>query len=89
MIIDVPCKESNVMNDIFTITIDNEPLEVRKLKFKNYLAAYEIRKNSAIQFILVHNENSNEAWNVDYAESSQVSQQYIDKIVAAIDSHYA
>jgi hypothetical protein len=77
------------MSDIFTIIIDNQPLEVRKLKFKNYLAAYEIWKNSAIQFILVHNENSNDAWNVDYAEISQVSPEYMDKIITAISSHYA
>jgi hypothetical protein len=77
------------MNDIFTISINNEPLEVRKLKFKNYLGAYEIRKNSAIQFILVHNENSNKAWNVDYAESSQVSSEYMDKIITAINYYYS
>ena len=76
------------MNDIFTITIDNKTLEVRKLKFKNYLGAYEVWKNSTIQFILVHDENSNRAWNIDYAESSEVSQEYIDKIIDAIDSHY-
>ena len=77
------------MNDIFTIVIDNEPIEVRKLNFKNYLGAYEIWIKSEIQFILVHDENSNHAWNVDYAESSKVSQVYVDKIVAAIESHYA
>lgn len=77
------------MNDIFPITINSEILEVRKLKFKNYRGAYEILKNSAIQFILVHNENSNEAWNVDYAESSQVSPEYMDKIITAISSHYS
>jgi hypothetical protein len=79
------------MNDIFTIIIDNEPLEVRKLNFKNYDGAFEIWKKAEIQFILVHdiNRNTNRAWNVDYAESSQVSQEYIDKIAAAIDSHYA
>ena len=78
------------MNDIFTIIIDNEPLEVRKLNFKNYPGAYEIWKNLEIQFILVHdiNRNTNHAWNVDYAESSQVSQEYIDKIADTIDSHY-
>jgi len=79
------------MNDIFTITIDNEPLEVRKLNFKNYDGAFEIWKESEIQFILVHDisRNTNHAWNVDYAESSQVSQEYIDRIATAIDSHYA
>ena len=77
------------MNDIFTITIDNETLEVRKLKFKNYSGAYEIWKNSAIQFILVHNEDSSHAWNINYAESSKVSPKYIAKIIAAINSHYA
>jgi len=84
-------KRYNVMNDIFTILIDNQPLEVRRLNFKNYYRAFEIWKKSAIQFILVHNRNRsvNHAWNVDYAESSQVSQEYIDKIVTAIDSHYA
>ena len=77
------------MNDIFTIIIDNEPLEVRKLHFKNYAGAYEIWKKSAIQFILVHNADSGKAWNVDYAESAKVSQEYIDKIIAAINAHYA
>ena len=79
------------MNDIFTIIIDNEPLEVRKLNFKNYGGAFEIWKKSEIQFILVHdiNKNTNHAWNVDYAESSQVCQEYIDKIAGAIGSHYA
>ena len=79
------------MNDIFTIIIDNEPLEVRKLHFKNYAGAYEIWKKSEIQFILVHdiNRNTNHAWNVDYAESSQVSQEYIDKTIAAINAHNA
>ena len=48
-------------------------------------------KGLEIQFILVHdiNRNTNHAWNVDYAESSKVSQEYIDKIITAIDSHYA
>ena len=77
------------MNDIFTIIIDNEPLEVRKLNFKNYSGAYEIWKKSAIQFILVHNADSSKAWNVDYSESTKVSQGYIDKIIAAINAHYA
>ena len=77
------------MHDIFTIIIDNEPLEVRKLNFKNYTGAYEIWKKSAIQFILVHNADLVKAWNVDYAESAKVSQGYIDKIIAAINAHYA
>jgi len=77
------------MNDTFIIIIDNQPLEGRKLKFKNYLAAYEILKNSAIQFILVHDANSNHAWNVDYAESSEVSTAYMDKIIIAISTHDA
>ena len=77
------------MNDIFTIIIDNEPLEVRKLNFKNYSGAYEIWKKSVIQFILVHDADSDKAWNVDYAESTKVSQGYIDKIIAAINAHYA
>ena len=77
------------MNDIFPITINSEILEVRKLKFKNYRGAYEILKNSAIQFILVHNANSNDPWNVDYSETSKVSPEYLDKIITAISSHYA
>jgi len=79
------------MNNIFTILIDNEPLEVRKLNFKNYSGAFEIWKKSEIQFILVHDKGSsvNHAWNVDYADSSQVSQEYINKIITAIDFHYA
>ena len=76
------------MNDIFTIVINKEPLEVRKLTFKNYTGAFEIWKKSAIQFILVHNADSGKAWNVDYAESAKVSQGYIDKIIAAINAHY-
>ena len=79
------------MNDIFTIIINNEPLEVRRLNFKNYYRAFEIWKKSAIQFILVHDRDRsiNHAWNVDYAEASKVSQAYINKIVKAIDSHYS
>ena len=77
------------MNDIFTIIIDNEPLEVRKLNFKNYAGADEIWKKSAIQFILVHSADLGKAWNVDYAESAKVRQEYIDKIIAAINAHYA
>ena len=78
------------MSDIFTIIIDNEPLEVRKLNFKNYPGAFEIWKKKEIQFILVHDvdKNINHAWNVDYAEASKVSQEYINKIVAAINSHH-
>jgi hypothetical protein len=78
------------MNDIFTIVIDNEPLEIRKLNFRNYWRAFEIWKKSSIQFILVHDidRSVNHAWNVDYAESLKVSQEYINKIIAAIDSHY-
>ena len=83
--------KGNVMRDIFTIVIDNEPLEVRKLNFKNFIGAYEIWKKSQIQFILVHDIDRREshAWSVNYAESPKVSQQYIDKIITAIDSHYA
>ena len=79
------------MNDIFTIFINNEPLQVRKLNFKNYDGAFEIWKESSIQFILVYekNRNINHAWNVDCTESLKVSQHYINKIISAIDSHYA
>ena len=78
------------MSNIFTININDELLEVRKLNFKNYHGAYEIWKKSELQFILVHdiNKSKGHAWNVDYAESSKVSQEYIDKIVTAIDGHY-
>ena len=88
-IIDVPYKK--YMNINFTIIIDEEPLEVRKLNFKNYPGAYEIWKKSEIQFILVHDldKDINHAWNVDYAESLKVSEEYIDKIIAAINAHYA
>ena len=79
------------MNDIFTIIIDSEPLQIKKLNFKNYCGAYEIWEKSEIQFILVHDRDRavNLAWNVDYAESSKITQEYINKIAAAIESHYA
>jgi hypothetical protein len=79
------------MNNYFSIKINEITLRVKKLNFKNYFGAFEIWKKNHIQFILVHNisRRENHAWNVANAESSQVSQQYIDKIVAAIDSHYA
>jgi len=79
------------MNNYFSIKINEITLRVKKLNFKNYFGAFEIWKKNHIQFILVHNisRRENHAWNVADAESSQVSQQYIDKIVTAIDSHYA
>ena len=79
------------MNTRFPIKINDITLMVKKLNFKNYYGAFEIWKKDHIQFILVHNINrrENHAWNVDYTESSQVSQEYINKIVTAIDSHYA
>ena len=79
------------MSDIFTIVIDGTSLEIRTLNFKNYSGAYEIWKKSALQFILVHDENKSEghAWNVDYAESSEVSPQYINKIIMAITEHFS
>jgi hypothetical protein len=79
------------MNNYFSIKINEITLRVKKLNFKNYFGAFEIWKKNHIQFILVHNINrrENHAWNVGDVESSQVSQQYIDKIVTAIDSHYA
>ena len=79
------------MSDIFTIIIDGDPLEIRTLNFKNYSRAYEIWKKSALQFILVYDENKREghAWNLDYAESSEVSPQYINKIIRAITEHFS
>jgi len=79
------------MSDIFTIVIDGKSLEIRKLNFKNYFGAYEIWKESELQFILVHDVNKSEshAWNVDCAEASEVSTGYISKIITAIDDHYA
>ena len=77
------------MSDIFTIIIDGDTLEIRTLNFKNYSGAYEIWKKSELQFILVHDENKNEvhAWNINYAESSEVSPQYLNKIITAITKH--
>ena len=79
------------MNTRFPIKINDITLMVKKLNFKNYFGAFEIWKKNHIQFILVHNisRRENHAWNVNDAESSNVSQQYIDKVVRAIDSYYA
>jgi hypothetical protein len=46
------CKRYKVMNDFFTIIIDNEPLEIRKLNFKNYPVAYEIWKKIKFNLFL-------------------------------------
>ena len=83
--------KANYMNNDFPITINDITLRVKKLNFKNYSGAFEIWKKDNIQFILVHNTNTseNKAWSVDDNESSNVCQEYIDKIVTAIDSHYA
>jgi hypothetical protein len=77
------------MNDYFPIKIDNITLKVKRLNFKNYSAAYEIWKKDSIQFILVHDakRRENHAWNIEHGESSNVSQEYIDKIAGAIDFH--
>jgi hypothetical protein len=79
------------MDNYFPIKIDDITLKVRKLNFKNYCGAFEIWKKDSIQFILVHNLNrsENRAWSVNYNESSNISQDYIDKIMTAIDSYYA
>jgi len=79
------------MNNYFPIKIDDITLMVKRLNFKNYCGAFEIWKKSSLQFILVHDKNRsvNHAWNVDHDESSQVSQEYINKIVTAIDFHDA
>ena len=79
------------MSDIFTIIINGDSLEIRTLNFKNYSGAYEVWKKLELQFILVHDENKNEvhAWNVNYAESPEVSPQYINKIIAAITEHFS
>jgi len=64
---------------------------VKKLNLKNFCLAFEIWNKENIQFILVHdiNRSKNNQWKIDYDESLKVSREYVDKIVIAIDSHYA
>lgn len=83
--------KANGMNTDFKIRINDITLRVKKLNFKNYCGAFEIWKKDNIQFILVYNteRSENHAWSVNDNESSNVCQEYIDKIVTAIDSHYA
>lgn len=78
------------MNTYFPIQINDITLRVKKLNFKNYCGAFEIWEKDNIQFILVHNRNrrENHAWCVDESESLEVTQEYINKIIKAIDAHY-